>query len=147
MKLVKWIGCLVLLAMGGSLVGAADEREGVAFFEKNVRPVLVEKCYACHHAPGPVSSYKAGFLLDSLEGLLKGGDSGKPAVVPGDVEKSNLIQAIRYGYAGDEAKKNMPPKRDYAKGGKLPEEVIKNMEEWVKMGAPVSEDFKKGKAE
>jgi len=144
---MRWMGCVMLMSVCGSRLGAAEDKEGVEFFEKNIRPVLVKECYACHHADGPVSSYKAGFLLDSMEGLLKGGKSGKPAVVPGDLEKSNLIRAIRYGYTGDAAKKNMPPKwgKDYAEGGKLADEVIRQFQEWVKRGAPVSEDFKMGK--
>src|SRR5436305_1345364 len=60
------------------------------FFEMKVRPLLVAKCYKCH---GGTTS-KGGLRLDSLAGLVKGGDSG-PALVPGDPEKSLLIRAVR----------------------------------------------------
>ncbi|HEV2666228.1 MAG TPA: DUF1553 domain-containing protein, partial [Blastocatellia bacterium] len=65
-------------------------------------------------------------LLDSIEAMLKGGASGRPAIVPGDPEKSLLIKAIRH----TDAKLQMPM------GGKLPDQVIKDFEAWVKMGAP-----------
>ncbi|MFO0813128.1 MAG: DUF1549 domain-containing protein [Gemmatales bacterium] len=96
------------------------------FFEKKIRPVLVEKCYQCHSAKS--EKVRGGLLLDTKAGLLNGGDNG-PSIVPGDPDSSPLIQAIRYtkpDYA-------MPPKNS---GGKLPENVIKDFEEWVKMGAP-----------
>lgn len=91
------------------------------FFEKEVRPLLVEHCYSCHSTQA--EKIQAGLLLDSRAGLLKGGDSGA-AIIPGDVEGSMLIEAVRY--AGSE----MPPK------GKLPAKDIQTLERWVKMGAP-----------
>src|SRR5262249_18920135 len=69
---------------------------------------------------------RGGLLLDSIEAMLKGGASGQPAIVPGDPEKSLLIKAIRQ----TDAKLQMPM------GGKLPDQVIKDFEAWVKMGAP-----------
>jgi hypothetical protein len=59
------------------------------FFEKKVRPVLVEKCHRCHGR----ALQKGGLRLDSRESLLKGGDSG-PVVNPGHPEKSELVRAI-----------------------------------------------------
>ena len=73
------------------------------FFEQNVRPLLAEKCYSCHGA----KKQKGGLRLDSLEAILKGGESG-PAVVPGKPEESLLVSAINY--AGPE----MPPDRKTA---------------------------------
>ncbi len=96
------------------------------FFEKNIRPVLVDKCYKCHSADS--AKVKGGLLLDKREASRRGGDTG-PAVVPGDLNRSLLIGAIRYTNA-DLA---MPPEKS---GGKLPEAVIKNFEQWVKAGAP-----------
>ena len=67
-------------------------------------------------------------MLDTRDGTLKGGENG-PAVVPGDLEKSLLIEAIRY----ENEDRAMPPKN---KGGKLPDAAIADFESWVKMGAP-----------
>src|SRR2546421_2625004 len=63
------------------------------FFETKIRPIFVEHCYKCHSVQA--EKLKGGLLLDTREGLLKGGDSG-PAIAPGNPEKSLLIKAVRY---------------------------------------------------
>ena len=98
-----------------------DEQKN--FFERKIRPVLVEKCYECHSVQA--KKVKGGLLLDTREATLHGGDSG-PAVVPGNPAASALMEAIRYGNKDME----MPPK------GKLPDSVIADFETWIKMGAP-----------
>ena len=82
----------------------APDRAGIEFFEKHVRPVLVDHCYNCH-SPGAEKGVKGGLLLDTRDGLLKGGDNG-PGIVAGDPEKSLLIKAIRY----HDENLQMPPK-------------------------------------
>src|SRR5882672_3222204 len=67
--------------------------EGVEFFEKKIRPVLVDRCYSCHSVEA--RKPKGSLYVDTRDGLLKGGDLG-PSVVPGDPEKSLLLKAIRY---------------------------------------------------
>lgn len=107
---------------------AAEPRptsEELEFFEKKVRPLLVEHCYSCHSSQA--EKIQASLLLDSRAGLLKGGDSGA-AIIPGDPEGSLFIEAVRY--AGSE----MPPK------GKLPSNDIQTLERWVKIGAPWPEE-------
>src|SRR5262245_17436490 len=70
----------------GPTTGAADpapDPQQIEFFEKKIRPVLTEHCYACHSADAERSKkLKGGLLLDTRDGLLRGGDSG-PAIVPG----------------------------------------------------------------
>jgi mono/diheme cytochrome c family protein len=95
----------------------------IDFFEKRIRPVLVQHCYACHSHNA--KSLEGGLLMDSRAGMLKGGDDG-PVIVPGKPEASNLIKAIRYGQDFSQ----MPPK------GKLPAEVIADFERWIVAGAP-----------
>src|SRR5438034_4615411 len=68
----------------------ADQLE---FFEKRIRPVLSEKCYACHSAKTPRPM--GGLRLDTRDGVRKGGDSG-PAVAPGDPARGTLVAAISY---------------------------------------------------
>jgi cytochrome c553 len=101
----------------------ADEPDpaGIEFFEKKIRPVLVEHCYECHSATS--EKLKGELRLDTRAGMMKGGESGA-IVAPGKVDESLLIQALRY--QGTE----MPPK------GKLPKEVIADFEQWVKLGLP-----------
>jgi hypothetical protein len=100
--------------------------EQLDFFEKKIRPVLSDKCYKCHSEKA--EKVRGGLLLDTREGARRGGDNG-PAVVPGDLKESLLIDAIRYTNK-DTA---MPPEKS---GGKLPDAVIKDFETWVAMGAP-----------
>ncbi len=100
----------------------ADDAQGLEFFEKKIRPALVENCIKCHSAAD--NKVKGGLALDSKEGVAKGGETG-PAVVSGKPELSLLVKAILYD--GD---LKMPPK------GKLPAEVIADLAQWVKMGAP-----------
>jgi len=89
------------------------------FFESKVRPVLASNCYDCH-----AEEQFGGLRLDSRDGMLKGGKSG-PAIVPGDPDKSLLIQAVRQ----TSEKLKMP------KGGKLRPDEIDVLVEWVKAGA------------
>ena len=105
--------------------GSAGLGESAAheFFEKQVRPVLVEQCYKCHSATA--KKLQAGLLLDNRSALLVGGDTG-PAIVPGKPDDSLLVQAVRY----DDVALQMPPH------GKLPAEQIAALSTWVKMGAP-----------
>src|SRR5687768_11713870 len=93
------------------------------FFEKKIRPVLAQHCYKCHSHSG--EKLKANLFLDSREGLLKGGDTGA-AVVPGKPAGSLLIKAVKW----TDADLQMPPKTQ------LPAEVVADLEQWVKMGAP-----------
>ena len=76
---------------------------GVEMFEKHIRPIFVENCYKCHSADA--EKVKGGLLLDTREGLLKGGETG-PAIIPGNPEKSLLIKAVRYA----DENLQMPPK-------------------------------------
>jgi hypothetical protein len=91
-------------------------------FESKIRPILVERCYECHSAE---KKQKGGLLLDTKEGMLKGGDTG-PALVAGDPAKSLLITAVKW----TDKDLQMPPKKQ------LTEEQIADLEAWVKMGAP-----------
>ncbi len=113
-------------AKPSAVINTPPKPEEIAFFEKNIRPVLVDKCYNCHSADA--EKIKGGLVLDTRDGTRTGGDTG-PAVVPGDLTKSLMIEAIRYTNKDTQ----MPPEK---KGGKLPDTVIANFEKWVKMGAP-----------
>jgi hypothetical protein len=115
------------------LLATALTAAGDDFFESKIRPVLVENCYGCHSAEAGKS--KGGLQLDTREGIRTGGDTG-PAVVPGDLENSLLIAAIRW----HDPDTGMPPEK---KGGKLPDSVIADIEAWVSAGA---EDPRDGKA-
>ena len=118
---------LTVAAASAASVVSANPRS-FDFFEKKIRPVLVENCYGCHSADA--ETVESDYLLDTREGIRRGGATRRDAVIPGDVESSQLIAAIRY----DNEDLQMPP------DGKLPDEVISNFEKWVEMGAPDPRD-------
>ena len=121
----------VVLWMVSAVVGApaapAEQLtpEQSQFFESKIRPVLVERCYACHSSQG--EKIHGGLVLESRSGVLRGGDDGA-VVVPGNVEESLLIKAIRY----TDPKLKMPPKAEH----RLSAEQVADFEKWVAMGAP-----------
>lgn len=95
----------------------------VEFFEKRIRPLFAEACYRCHSADA--DKLKGALLLDSREGVLKGGDSG-PALVPGRPDQSRLVEALSWSNPDLQ----MPPKR------KLSDAQIADVVAWVQQGAP-----------
>ncbi|MFK7776800.1 MAG: DUF1553 domain-containing protein, partial [Gimesia sp.] len=101
---------------------------GIEFFETKIRPVLIKHCYECHASDS--KSIRGGLLLDTLDGTLKGGDSGT-ALVPGKPTESLLLESLQYETY------EMPP------SGKLAPEIIADFETWIKMGAP---DPRKGQS-
>jgi len=84
------------LAVPANLMAQAAEKaatpEQIAFFEKNIRPVLVKECYSCHAATA--KKIRGGLKLDTRAGMRAGGETG-PAVVPGDATRSLIIKAAR----------------------------------------------------
>jgi len=103
----------------------AISADDLAFFEEKIRPVLIQHCYECHSPES--KAVKGGLLVHSREALAAGGDSG-PAVVPGDIEESLLLSAMKFESF------EMPPQ------GKLPEHVLKDFEVWIQRGAPDPRD-------
>jgi hypothetical protein len=103
----------VLLAVGSA--ARADD-----FFEREIRPLLVEKCQSCHGD----QKVRGGLKLSAREAVLKGGERG-PALVPGKPEDSLLIKAIEY-----QGELRMPPT------GRLPAPAIAKLQRWIKQGAP-----------
>ncbi len=118
------LSCLLVLCSAVLARGATPEfsQQSLEFFEREVRPLLVRRCYACHsdRLPEP----KGGLRLDSRRRLLAGGDTG-PAIVPKDPAESLLIDAINYGDLYQ-----MPPKT------RLPAREIQILTKWIELGAP-----------
>ena len=113
---------VVLVLCSGGVNGADDS---VEFFEKKIRPVLVEHCYQCHGAES--KELQGELRLDVKAGWQLGGGSGKPAIVPGKPEESPLIRAVRH----DSDASAMPPSKP-----RLSDEIIADLTAWVRMGAP-----------
>lgn len=113
-----------ILILGASLsfMPLCLRAQDTAFFESKIRPVLAEKCYRCHSETA--GKVRGGLLLDTREGIRRGGDHG-PAVVPGNLNKSLLVAAIHH----TDQDTAMPPKE------KLPAPVIADFERWILSGA------------
>ena len=116
------LGALISISWASAAERGATE-EGIRFFRDKVQPVLEENCYECHSANA--KKVKGGLLLDSAAGMRRGGETG-PALIPGNADKSLLLQAIRH-----EGELEMPPKKP-----KLSEAIIADFQKWIEMGAP-----------
>lgn len=95
----------------------ADQAE---HFELKVRPILANRCFGCH-STAPLG----GLTMTSRNGLLKGGKTG-PAVVPGNINESLLVQTIEHTHE----KLKMP-----MGGSKIPDAEIAVLKQWIKDGA------------
>jgi hypothetical protein len=113
---------VLLTLSAGQGLAAEPDAAAVAFFEKQVRPLLVEHCHGCHSAKA--NKMRGGLALDNRAAILAGGDTG-PAVVPGKPEQSLLVSAVR----ATKTELQMPPK------GKLRPEQIAILEKWIRDGA------------
>ncbi len=118
---------LLLLAIFHNGVNAnSPSSDQIEFFETKIRPLLANNCFACHSQKAKSNGkLKAGLFLDSYNGLINGGDSGS-IISPGKPDQSRIVEAVLYKNE-DMA---MPPK------GKLPEDQIELMRQWIEMGAP-----------
>ena len=114
---------LAIALFAPSLAPAAGpDTSQVEFFEKKIRPVLVEQCYKCHSAAAEKEKkLKGGLKLDTRADLLKGGQTGV-TLVPGKPDDGTLLKSLRY----DDEDLQMPPK------GKLPDAVVKDFEKWIR---------------
>lgn len=99
----------------------AGQDQSLEFFEKKVRPILVNHCYTCHSAE---TKPAGGLRVDDRNGLIMGGDEG-PAVVPGNPDKSLLLNRVQRNHA-----KVMPKE-----GELLTDTQIADLSQWIKDGA------------
>jgi hypothetical protein len=119
-RYLQWAALALATILPSALARANPPSEQIEFFEKKIRPVLVNHCYKCHSAGA--KKIRSGLLLDSRDGIRKGGERG-PAVVPGNPTASLLLKALHY------EELQMPP------GGKLPDPVVADFATWIKQGA------------
>src|SRR5207247_8805622 len=123
-SLANEVSRLSLGAPAASAAGLAPAGESSDFFLQKVHPLLEAKCFGCHGEP---KDREGEFDMRTREGLLKGGESGRPALIPGEPEKSTLFQAVlRQG------KLKMPPKDR----NKLSVDEIEVLRNWIASGEP-----------
>lgn len=111
------VGASTFLMLSTPICSAESDGD---FFESRVRPLLIKHCMQCHGT----TKQEGGLRLDSGTGWRQGGDRGT-ALVPGEPDKSLLIQAIKY----DDPNLQMPPSK------KLAANEIADLEAWVRRGA------------
>ena len=115
--------CLPLIPLTVSLSAAAAEPLA---FNRDIRPILSKTCFSCH---GPdAAAVKGGLRLDLREHALKGGESGKPAIVPGKPEESELVRRI----TTTDPDEIMPPPEAHMT---FSERDAKTLERWIREGA------------
>src|SRR5262245_187535 len=100
----RWFGLAILVLIPEPVAAQtdSDEAKRIEFFERKIRPLLADNCYNCHSAN---ANSRGGLRVDDRNGLIYGGGRG-PAVVPGQPDKSLLLQAVLQTHP--EVK--MPPK-------------------------------------
>ncbi len=110
----------VLLLVAPSLRAQPVNTE---FFEKEIRPILANKCYGCHSSK--LKAPMGRLILDTRSGMRKGGVGGT-ILIPGDPKASRLMAALSY----TDAELRMPPT------GKLTDREIAAFAQWIQGGAP-----------
>lgn len=117
-----WPESAPTIVLAASVSGAAEVgmTPGARIFANKVRPVLEQKCFACH-----TTEERGGLRLDSRERILKGGGRG-PAVIPGNPEQSLIVAALRH----EREDLRMP-----RNGAKLSDAEIQGFVEWIQAGA------------
>ncbi|MEY4307630.1 MAG: hypothetical protein RJA95_998, partial [Verrucomicrobiota bacterium] len=114
------------LAVAGTLLLASAFAAERVQFNRDIRPIFSDTCYACH---GPDENKIKGKLrLDSLDAARKGGKSGEPAIVPGHPEKSEVMKRLLTA----DADEHMPPAEFHKV---LSKDQIALVERWIKEGA------------
>ncbi len=126
---VAWFDDVQLVEISSpDSLGPMAEDEAIEFYREKVKPILKESCFECH-ADDP-EDLQGAFALTSRASILRGGDSG-PAVDANSPEESLLLKVINYEIY------EMPPE------GKLEEEKIKILTQWVRLGMPIAPEDEK----
>ena len=117
----SWVAVMCAWLLSG-LTAFAQEAAAPVSFTKDVAPILVKSCQACHGPQDP----KGAFQLTTYELLLKPGESGAVSITPGKPEESELVRLI-----SEQDKTLWMPKE----GDRLPEEQIALIKRWITEGA------------
>ena len=108
--------------LASSEAGNANTR-GMSLFQDYIEPMFKQYCFECHSHE--FDEANGGLVVDSRSAILKGGDLG-PALIPGNPDGSLLVKALEY----EDIALQMPP------DGKLDEQTITYVREWIGLGAP-----------
>ncbi len=112
----------LLVAACSVCFSALAASAGEVDFKRDIAPILEERCWYCHGE----DEQESGLRLDLRANMLRGGDSGLSAVVPGKPDKSYLIDVVKHL----DPDLKMPPDED-----KIPAKEIDLLTRWIKDGA------------
>ena len=122
--------CLIALLVGLACINCLtvakqnkQDQETKIVFDRDIEPILAAKCQECHGA----TQQKSGLSLHDRKSALRGGDSMKPALMPGSSSESHLIQRI----TSEDKFARMPP----ADKEPLTAEEIRLLRMWIDQGA------------
>ena len=117
--------CLVVWATPSSAWVQSDSDTEPLSFNRQVRPILSNHCFQCH---GPDEGSRATDLRLDLKASALGDLGGYRAVVPGQVDQSELISRIQHS----DPDQKMPPNES---GKRLTEREIQTLTQWIEQGA------------
>lgn len=123
-SITRWILATAMLMATVQTPGAVAEEAAEREFTLKVWPLLKNKCLGCHG--GDTSDIKGAYSVVDRAHMLAGGESGEPAIVPGNTEAGTLLSAVRWELL------EMPPKEN----DRLTEKQIAAIERWIRAGAP-----------
>jgi hypothetical protein len=114
------------MALVGAACAAGAPNDPIQF-NRDIRPILSGRCFACH---GPDDSKRQSKLRLDLEATAKGDLGGHAAVVPGDPGSSEMIRRV----SSSDLARRMPPA--WSGAAKLPDREIELLTRWIAQGAP-----------
>lgn len=124
-RLIPTLG-LVIFSLQAIAWPSWTEAEEPPSFQREIRPLLADRCFSCHGFDA--EERQGGLRLDEPASAQKGGDSGQPAIVPGDLEQSSLWQRI----TSDAPDQQMPPPESHKQ---LAPEEVELLRRWILAGA------------
>jgi WD40 repeat protein len=123
MRRILSLACILSSAvLVAAPVRGQDAAAGPVSFTKQVAPLLVKNCLACHGA----TDAKGGYQLHTFESLMKPGDSTSASITPGKPDESELLRLI-----SEMDKEQLMPKD----GDRLPDDQIALVRKWIEEGA------------
>ena len=135
MRMTRFLKCWGLAGLlgtvGGWAMAAPAPATAVPDFQRDIRPILSDKCFHCH---GPDAAERkggkkgVGLRVDTAEGILADLGDGRRVVVPGQPEKSLLLQRVTTTDPDDV----MPPPK---LGKKVTPREVELLTAWIKSGA------------
>jgi hypothetical protein len=122
LRAVKWLAAVTVASLAISTIARAADAPAPVSFSKEIAPILVAKCQACHGSPEP----KGGYQVVNYQAVLKPGESESPAIAPGKPEDSQLLELIS---------STDPDSRMPKEGDPLSAEQIALVKRWIIEGA------------